>query len=220
MSFEPTNVHMTISSTNNILPMNLTDITTVVIEKDPALLLGMLNRTVTSLTDENFPSRITRIYDYLFQYNASLTTIDLSRVTTIGDYTFYSCGITDLNMPNLQEVGTLSFANNPMTEAEFPSLLTATSYMLSTCPNLKVLDFGSLTEIETRAFYGCENLDTIVFRGDTMIPFPGSSPFTGTKFMDGEGNFYVKGELLDDYLSDPGWSFYGDHIYSIDNYHS
>ena len=106
-----------------------------------------------------------------------------------------------------------------MEEAEFPSLLTATSYMLSTCPNLKILDFGSLTAIETRAFYGCENLDTIVFRGDAMIPFPGSSPFTGTKFMDGEGHFYVKPELLNDYRTDSGWSYYSDKILSIDDYH-
>ena len=217
MSFDQTNIHMTISLKDNILPMELSEAIPIHVEKP--LLREILSRTVTVLDDTNIPNGVTRIYDYMFQYNSGLTTIDLSKVTAVGAYTFYSCGITDLNMPNLQEAGTLSFAVNPMEEAEFPSLLTATSYMLSTCPNLKILDFGSLTAIETRAFYGCENLDTIVFRGDAMIPFPGSSPFTGTKFMDGEGHFYVKPELLNDYRTDSGWSYYSDKILSIDDYH-
>ena len=216
MSFTPSLLHMKVSEENKALRMNM--IEHVAVPKKEPFLRKLMTRTLTEINDADIPSGVTHLNDYLFQNNVNLTTVNLSVIRSIGSYTFHNCGITSLDMPNLETVGMNAFSTNPFEEVCLPALESVNEMTFVACHNLKKLDFTALTQIKSRAFYNCENLDTIIFRGNTMVPFSGSSPFTGTKFADGTGYFYVKADMLNEYQNDSGWQLYENQFRTIEDY--
>ena len=216
MSFTPSLLHMKVSEKNKALRMNTAE--HVAVPKKEPFLRKLMTRTLTEINDADIPSGVTHLNDYLFQNNTGLTTVNLDYITSIGNYTFHNCGIISLNMPNLETVGMNAFSTNPFEEVCLPALESVNEMTFVACHNLKKLDFTALTQIKSRAFYNCENLDTIIFRGNTMVPFAGSSPFTGTKFADGIGYFYVKANVLSEYQNDSGWQLYENQFRTIEDY--
>ncbi len=77
-----------------------------------------------ALGSVNFPEALTRIgYGAFYQCDV-LTTVDLSatQVKTIGDFAFFSCGISTLRLnEGLESVGTAAFHLNFLQELEIPS---------------------------------------------------------------------------------------------------
>ena len=216
MSFAPSLLHMKVSEKNAVIPMKLDHC--IEVQKRAPFFRKLLTNSLTEINNFDIPAGITHLKDYLFQNNTGLATVNLDYVTSIGNYTFHNCGITSLNMPNLETVGTNAFSTNPFEEVCLPALESVNEMAFVACHNLKKLDFTALTQIKSRAFYNCENLDTIIFRGNTMVPFSGSSPFTGTKFADGTGYFYVKANVLSEYQNDSGWQLYGNQFRTIEDY--
>lgn len=140
---------------------------------DSTLKTLILGDDVTSIGDQAFRAAslesvtlgkgITAIPDYAFYYCSSLTTLDLTKATSlesIGTYAFYRSGLTSFVAPaSLKSIASEAFA---------------TSY------SLESIDLGSIETLGTYAFYQCNSLASADL-GDTTITALPSYVFSYSK---------------------------------------
>lgn len=64
------------------------------------------------LTDVTLNEKITELPEYAFAGCISLTNIDLSNITKLGDYTFIESGLKKVDLPKVTEIGEYAFVSN------------------------------------------------------------------------------------------------------------
>ena len=208
---------VTLTSLNATIPMTLGAGYEVNIHMDKTFVSELMKGTLTELTDLQIPSDITSIKNYLFMDNSNLTTVSLSNITYVGISAFASCGIIDLDLPNVMAAAFQAFAYNEDLESVcLPNLTQIANSMFRDSTSLKSADFPAATSIDRLAFYGCTLLDTLILRAETVCEWTDGQNLAGTKIADGEGYIYVPSDLVDSYKSATGWSTYADQILSID----
>ena len=197
------------------IPMRLDSEYTV----DPSgrMLVSFLTGALTTLDDTMVPNSVTSLRNYQFQDFINLTTVNLKYVQNIGNSTFSGCAIENLNLPALISSGMSSFAYNPFTEVTLPMLETVGNQMFRNCRSLQKADFASVVSIDRRAFYWCDNLDTLILRSDSIADLNSDAPFYGTKIESGDGYIYVPSGLVEDYREAPVWTLYASQIRSLDD---
>lgn len=155
---------------------------------------------VYQIPTENFtfslPSDATDIGDYALYYafynSTSLTSVDLSSLTTVSGrglyYAFYGCtGLTSVDLSSLTTVSGTSALSRAfqgctgLTSVSFPALTTVSStnalnYAFAGCTGLTSVSFPALTTISgnsalNSAFNGCTGLTNIYFRALTTTSF-------------------------------------------------
>lgn len=107
---------------------------------------GRANIATSSFTAA-FPVA-TSIYNYAFQNNNGIESINGSACLSIGSYAFQSCY-------NLISVS-------------FPSCTSISGYAFTTCSKLSDIYFPNVKRIETYAFSGCSSLTTLNFPSVTL----------------------------------------------------
>lgn len=110
----------------------------------------------------------TTLLQYAVGKSASSFTIPTS-VTSIGDYAFEACTLTNVTFTNsITSIGIAAFRNcKSLTSIEFPNSVTIISkYILYGCENLTSITIpASVTNINEGAFYNCTALTNINYGG-------------------------------------------------------
>ena len=100
----------------------------------------------------------------LFSSKSTLTSYSFPQVTSIGDNTFNSCGISIANFPEAVSVGASAFYNCiSIINVSFPKLTTIKNGAFYGCYNLSVGYFPEVNVIYSSAFYNCSSLNTLIF---------------------------------------------------------
>ena len=127
-----------------------------------------LCKELTTIAD-NALANITFIGNLAFAQCTSLTSINLSQNTTsIGEYVFSECSslvINDLNLPNLNSLGKLSFIKTKIKEiSSLGSITTIGDGTFQQCTSLTRINNNALyniTSLGAQAFFGCSSLTDI-----------------------------------------------------------
>lgn len=109
------------------------------------------------------PATVKEIGDNAFAECDGLSSIDLSNVETIGEFSFFNCArlITVAIPSSIKKIGRGAFMG---------------------CPNLKTLTFGpGVTEIASHAFYHCRNLASIDIQSSELKI--GDYAFASSKYL-------------------------------------
>ena len=87
----------------------------------------------------------------------------MPKLIKVGDHAFYSSGISNINFPNLEELGSYALLNCYHLESiTIPEKVTAIpKYCFSNCHNLSQITLQNVTLIDENAFTSCLTLSAI-----------------------------------------------------------
>lgn len=96
----------------------------------------------------------------------------------IRDYAFYSCGFSQINLPdNTISIGEYAFSHTHLDSIEFPASLTEIKKScFENCMELKKVNLKNIETIRNFAFYGCNSLSELIL--SDSIKTIGGSVFT------------------------------------------
>ena len=115
------------------------------------------------LENLTIPSNLTEIKSCAFSGWKGYT-VDLSNVTTIGDYAFSDCSnLTTVDLSNVTTIGESAFENcNGFTEIVIPESVNSLGYtVFNGCSNLKKLQILAPIPVEQSTIYGISNLEDL-----------------------------------------------------------
>ena len=136
--------------------------------------------------------RITTVRNELFKSCTSLTTIDLSECTSIGEYAFQYCtSLTTVNLPKCTSIG---------------------GYAFYSCTNLTTVDLPKCTSIRSYTFSSCTNLTTVILSNNQVVTLMHPSAFSNSAISRRTGYIYVPDNLVDSYKTATNWSTYASQI--------
>lgn len=137
-----------------------------------------------NLVSVTLPDTITEIGAYAFAGNKDLKTINVPKnLTTIGGYAFCGCSsLTEYTISSsVTSIGDKAFCETGLTNVTIPATVKSMeAYAFENCDSLKSAKIGVGTgsfTIEYQAFYGCDNLETVVI-GDA-VTYIGVDAFQG-----------------------------------------
>lgn len=122
--------------------------------------------------------------------NISLTNKNLLE---IGSYAFYNIkGISELNLPKLTTLKDYSFYNSSLNKVETPNLKSIGSYALSNMSDLYYINLGKVIEMKEKSLYNLNNLLQVYFSPteETIVFDPNSINNVGS-LTDNRIRFYV-----------------------------
>ncbi len=115
----------------------------------------------------NIPTALTTIGESAFQGCSSLTfaSLDLSKVTSIGQYAFCNTGLTSVSLnSDLTEIPEGLFQNSKLTSIEIPSGVTSIgAYAFQNSKLTAIAIPAEVTIIGEKAFQGCDDVTSIAF---------------------------------------------------------
>lgn len=162
------------------------------------------------LTSGDFPNA-TSVLGYAFYDNGNCKTLNLPKVTSCNNYSFYKIGVTDLYLPELTNMGgayAFGGAGSGKT-ITLPKLTTVVSNGFRQNSTVTKLDFGAVTSIAANAFFNMYALTTLIIRTSSVCTLAATSALTGCSALTG---IYVPDDLVDDYKAASNWSTYANKI--------
>lgn len=140
----------------------------------------------------------TSIGQYAFKKCKSLKTetLDMSSVTSVGDFAFDGVGVGELDLPLCTLLGT------------FTGRGARTS----------VVKLGKMAGTAVNSFNGANSLCHLVMSGVTNVVSLNASAFSGTPLASGLGWIYVPEGLVDGYKGNSSWSARASQIVSTSEY--
>ena len=134
---------------------------------------SLITRTLTSYTND----RVTSIGNFAFYSCSSLTTVSFPAATNIGGSAFSNCSnLTTARFQVATTIGSHAFIDcSNLTTISFPVATTIGSYAFKNCKSLTAVRFPAAITIGSYAFSNCSNLTIARFQVATTI---GSCAFT------------------------------------------
>ena len=227
----------------NNLGINSTDLTTLIIEAENAVICEGTFQDNTTLKEVVLSGNgsISEIGVNAFSGDTVLEKIDLNGVTSIGPEAFSGCkALTTISLRStLKSVGTSAFADCTGLETVFlPAGFHISDSMFSGCTSLKnvymegcelvIVSDGLKTEITScrdigaKAFYGCTSLENLTI--PEGVYFINDDAFSGctnlqTLSIPSTANFeYTDNSIIDNCNSLTSVKYYGDMNFKLANY--
>ena len=139
----------------------------------------------SDLTDVKLGDKITELPEYAFANCESLAKINLTNITSIGDYCFMECALTEADLPAVASIGKYAFANcQALTELKLnPNGSTVGEGAFGECVGLTdVQNLDCVTEIGAYAFINTSitnaDLSAATSIGDFAFMKKEVTPFT------------------------------------------
>lgn len=181
-------------------------------------LTQMVRGELTEFVDPN----ITTISQgYLFTHNTKVALVDLPNAEgTSPSYSFYyTTGLKQCKLPKITILGNASFMSSGITQVELPALETISTDAFRSCSSLTRLDLPMLKAINgTNCFNGCISLNSLILRRDAMVTLGNANAFSNSAIASGTGYIYVPADLVSTYQENSAWSTYADQFRAIEDY--
>lgn len=146
----------------------------------------------------------------------SLASVSIPNVTTqLGANAFQGCSsLQSVNIPNaLTGMASVFDGCSSLQELTFAKSVAVGNSFLYNCSALTKVDLSSSNisttgAINSKAFYGCGNLKTLILRKSTIFTLGNVDAFSRTPFASGGsgGTIYVPSSLISSYQSASNWS--------------
>lgn len=108
--------------------------------------------------------------EFVFQNCEVLTTVSMSKVTSLPSYTFYNCpALTSVTLTNVASVATKAFYKAGITSITLPNATTIENSAFSNCTSLENVTLAALTTFNPEYFTGCNNIKSFSLNGVTNI---------------------------------------------------
>ena len=174
---------------------------------------ALVARTATEYTND----RVTTIGDYAFYSCKSLTAANFPNVTTIGSYAFYSCtSLTTVSFPKVTSLKDNIFRSCwSLKSINLPLVTSISHWMFNHCTALTTASFPKVTTIGSNVFSHCTNLKTLYLMGSTRCTLANSSVFNYTPIKSGTGSIYVPTSLLASYQTATNWTYFSNRFVGV-----
>jgi hypothetical protein len=203
------NTGISVSGTLSVNSNSLYDVTnyqTVNITGAEDLLKTRLNTPsqITSYSNDN----LTYLAPATF-YSTGITAVDLTACTSIGSYTFYQCSsLTTANFPSCTTIGNYAFSGcYLLSTVSFPACTYITNYAFAYCYLLSSVSFPSCTRIGSAAFRNCYHLLSLYLLGSSLCSLGNANAFSSTPISGYTtstggvyGSIYVPASLYNSYI--------------------
>lgn len=94
----------------------------------------------------------------------TITSYSDDQLTEIGTYMFYNCSkLTELNAPNVAEIGAYAFQGSKVKTIYFPKLTQAVAKAFRNAKSIETLDLPNCTDLENASLHSCTALKTVNF---------------------------------------------------------
>lgn len=122
------------------------------------------------LTSVTFTDNMTEIDDGAFADCVSLTEFDFTPFTSIGEWAFSNVGLTEVDAPNVTEIGYQAFeACDYLETVNLPNLTSLGNFAFEHCTALKNVNIPKVTNISRYAFSNCTALESFDFSNVIQI---------------------------------------------------
>ncbi len=158
---------VTVKKPETLVPENIVDgveiggvVGTKTMVKAPHQLLD--NESGFTITDEFFDTSPLKVRDYAF-YSASITSVSLSQVKTVGASAFLNCkNLLDVNIPMCESIGNSAFTFcHSLSKIEIPKCKSVGMYAFSSCDGLKEISAQECEYVGEGAFRDCTKISEI-----------------------------------------------------------
>ena len=131
------------------------------------------NTSITSFNELGQLPQVTTIPNAAFRDTSNLTSIDLSNVTSVGDSSFWSSGITSTDLSSCTTINSSAFrqCTDLTTVILNSSISTISERAFSGCTSLTSIDLSNVTTILSSAFENCTSLTSIDLSSCTNIRY-------------------------------------------------
>lgn len=122
-----------------------------------------------------------------------------------------------ISIEDIAGLGSIGFYNTKVVLLD-QSFSRPYAYAYST--NLKIVEFvyQDFIYLAHHLFYGCDQLTTIIIRGENSVSRGGEGMFDETPIANGSGYIYVPDSLVEDYKVENYWSTYASQIKPLSEY--
>ena len=200
------------------------------------IVAALFTNTLTHLN-----SNATSLRAYALRGCSQLVSVDLPKVTSVGDNALYGVGAKELylpactkvggtaicycnslvkvNLPKCTSLGTYAFRDNKLlADVSLPALTTLSQNALYNCDSLVKINLPKVSTVNASAFNGSANFATLILGGSSVATLANTNAFNGTKIASGTGYIYVPATLVDSYKSASNWSNFAGQIRAIEDY--
>ncbi|WP_163318606.1 leucine-rich repeat domain-containing protein [Dysgonomonas sp. 520] len=118
----------------------------------------------SGVTNIVLPASVTKIDDCAFQDAKKLSTINLENITEIGNWALYETAITTVDVSKVTTVGNEAFRNCANLQSiTLEKAQTIGDWVFNGCNNLESAVIGDAESIGVGAFNACSKLETVAF---------------------------------------------------------
>jgi len=127
----------------------------------------------TQLTSIVFPDELTSLgttYASIFADCASLTSVDLNKITVIPNYCFDGCSaLTTIDLSEVTSIREGAFRETALSSASLPLITDVPAAAFSGCTSLISINLPLVETIGNQAFNGCSSLTSVSLPAATTI---------------------------------------------------
>lgn len=153
-----------------------------------------------SLSGDIYNDKATRMRGYVLYMLSGITNVNLPNATTMERYAIAYCSnVVEISLANCSQIPSYGCAYNS---------------------KLERLYLNSATRIDSRAFYECPNLKTLIIgtNSTSVCLCTNSDAFSATPIADGTGFIFVPDDLVERYKVATNWATYASQIKGISEY--
>ena len=180
-------------------------------EGDTSVEDAFVTRTFTTYTND----RVSSIGDYVFYSCSSLTSVNFPACTSIGSSAFAFCfSLKSINFPVCTSIYNCAFQRcSSLTSVNFPACTFIGNSAFYYCLSLTRVSLPVCTLIGGYAFQYCSKLTSIYLMASTVCSLANSSAFSTTGITSSKGSIFVPTSLVASYKAATNWTYFSNRIF-------